>query len=126
MGLLAQEGKTSDDDMPAAKWYEMAADAGLAAAKFNLGTLYYEGNGVKKDLEKAFSLYKEVSETNEGDALFMVGRMLMEGLGTEKDPQKGLEYFGKAAAAGNPLASEFLKNIERRQNAQLITADDIK
>ena len=94
-------------------------------AKFNLATMYYDGIGDQKDMAKAFSLYKEVADTGDGDALFMIGRMYLEGLGTERDVEKGFECFGRAAAAGNEPAMEFVENIRRRQNTQLITIDGL-
>ena len=123
MAVLTQEGAVPDEGMSAKRWYEAAAESGLAVAKFNLGTMYYEGNGAERDPAKAFELYKEVSETGDGDALFMVGRMLFEGIGVEKDPEEGLKYFGLSANAGNPMAMEFVENLRRRQNTQLIKID---
>lgn len=53
----------------------------------------------------------------------MVGRMYFEGLGVEKDQVRGFEFFGRAAAAGNRIAQEFVEDIRRRQNTQLIHID---
>ena len=85
--------------------------------------MLYEGDGVDKDLSKAFELYIRVAETGDGDALFMVGRMYFEGIGVEKDQVKGFEFFGRAATAGNALAMELLDDIRRRQNTQLVHID---
>ena len=122
MGVVAQEDP-SQSDLPACEWYRRAAEAGLTAAKVNLATLHYEGDGVDKDLKKAFELYSEAAEEGDCDAMFMAGRMLFEGLGVEKDPAKGMELFGRSAAAGNRMAMEFVSEMRRRQNMQLIKID---
>ena len=85
--------------------------------------MLYEGDGMDKDLGKAFELYSRVAETGDGDALFMVGRMYFEGIGVEKDQVKGFEFFGRAATAGNALAMELLDDIRRRQNTQFVRID---
>jgi len=41
------------DYAEAVKWYGRAADQGTAAAQFNLGVVYYLGQGVQQDLVKA-------------------------------------------------------------------------
>jgi hypothetical protein len=49
--------------------------------------------------------------------------MLFEGIGVDKNPEEGLRYFGLSANAGNPMAMEFVENLRRRQNTQLIKID---
>ena len=99
------------------------AEAGLAPAVFNLGTMYYEGKGVQRDLAKAFEMYEAVADTGEPDAEFMVARMLYEGLGVEKDVERSLKLFSKAAASGHDLSYRFMEDIRRRQNTQFVTID---
>ncbi|MBP5203836.1 MAG: sel1 repeat family protein [Candidatus Methanomethylophilaceae archaeon] len=122
MGVVAQENP-SESDLPAQEWYRRAAEAGMPAAMVNLATMLYEGKGTGRDLEKAFSLYSEAAELGDGDAMFMAGRMMFEGIGTERNPGKGMELFVRAAAAGNRMAEEFVSEIRRRQNTQIIRID---
>jgi len=42
-------------------WYRRAAEAGHAAAQFNLGVCYRNGEGVAKDAEQAVSWYPPCS-----------------------------------------------------------------
>ena len=123
MATLARDGKVPGGLKVAASWYSSASDQGFMPATFNLATMLYEGDGVDKDLGKAFELYSRVAETGDGDALFMVGRMYFEGIGVEKDQVKGFEFFGRAATAGNALAMELLDDIRRRQNTQFVRID---
>ncbi|WP_455002985.1 tetratricopeptide repeat protein [Cardiobacterium hominis] len=50
MGGLAEKEK---DYAKARKWYELAAAQGNAEAMANIGDLYKDGNGVKKDIKQA-------------------------------------------------------------------------
>ena len=38
------------DYLEALKWYTLSSEQGYALAQYNLGRLYYLGNGVKEDL----------------------------------------------------------------------------
>lgn len=71
--LLAGEGVAADT-VEARRWLEKAAAtpgtdderlAVVAVAKYTLGTIYEEGNGVEKDLVKALNLYGEAAGRNE-------------------------------------------------------------
>jgi len=44
------------------KFYEAAAEKGLADANFHLGFMYYFGFGVNQDFEKAAKLYRKAIE----------------------------------------------------------------
>ena len=125
MAALASDGAVEGGARAAFSWYSSAAEAGFMPAKFNLATMYYEGQGTKRDMAKAFQLYSEIADTGDGDALFMVGRMYYEGLGVEKDQGKGFEFFGRAAAAGSRIAQELVEDIRRRQNTQLVRIDGL-
>ena len=53
----------------AIKWYEKASQKGDKYATHNLAILYYEGEGVKKDPEKAFELLKKAAEQGNEESL---------------------------------------------------------
>jgi len=50
------------DAEQAVSWYRRAAEAGHAAAQFNLGLCYAKGEGVAKDAEQAVSWYRRAAE----------------------------------------------------------------
>ena len=50
------------DDTEAVRWFRLAADQGLAAAQFNLGVLYQEGEGVTQDLVAAHMWFSLAAE----------------------------------------------------------------
>ena len=51
---LANEYWEKGDYEQAFYWYKKAADQGNADTQFNLGLMYYEGQGVLQDYELAF------------------------------------------------------------------------
>lgn len=122
VGTLVYEGKMDGGKKGAAKWFSLCAE-NIPIAKFNLATMYYSGDGVDKDLPKAFGMYLQLADAGDPDALFQVGKMYIGGEGVEMDPQKGFEYIGMAASAGNQEAALLMESLRRRQNTQLIHID---
>ena len=55
-GVVTQ-GVATPQRAQARYWYRQAADAGLAAAQYNLGTIYAQGEGVLLDDEQAFQWF---------------------------------------------------------------------
>lgn len=49
------------DYAQAREWYQKAAEAGNANAKFNLGSFYYYGHGVKQDYAKAREWFQKAA-----------------------------------------------------------------
>jgi uncharacterized protein len=53
-GVLYEEGQgVPQDYAEAVKWFQLAADQGLAIAQNNLGAMYYNGQGVPQDYVQA-------------------------------------------------------------------------
>jgi len=65
------------DAEQAVSWYRRAAEAGNAAAQFNLGVCYANGDGVAKDAEQAVSWYRRAAEAGHADAQFNLGLLLL-------------------------------------------------
>ena len=60
MGLAFRASNKNDD---AAVWYQKAASQGYAAALANLGIMYQNGWGLKRDPSKAMSLFQKAMNT---------------------------------------------------------------
>ena len=71
----------------------------VSDALYELGAMYENGEGVPKNLERAWPLYLAASGESP-NAQFRVGRMYEEGTGVSKDDQQAAEYFLQAAARG--------------------------
>lgn len=110
-----ESGKILDYDLEsAAAWFFRAAEQGHAAAQFNLGLMYAEGQGVSKDSTKAVELFTKAAEQGNVDAQNNLGVMYFVGEGASRDIDKAKQWFEKAAAQGNEEAKG---NLEALQNA---------
>lgn len=119
---MAYEGKIEGGRQLAAEWFRICSDS-IPVAKFNYATMCYTGDGVPKDLEKAFGLFLSLADAGDPDAMFQAGKMMLSGEGTSQDPHRGFEYIAKAAKAGNADAAMVVQSMLRRQNAQFIKID---
>ena len=61
-----QGGGVAQSYEKAAKWYQKAADQGVAKAQYNLGNCYRLGQGVAQSYEKAAKWYQKAAD--QGDA----------------------------------------------------------
>ena len=78
---LAKRGEFSK----AKSIWERGHQQGNNKATLNLGLMYSKGDGVKKDLQKAFDYYSKASEKGNLEATFRVIDHLHKGIGTTKD-----------------------------------------
>jgi localization factor PodJL len=86
----------------AARWFERAADHGLAPAQFRLGCLYEKGQGVKKDLETARRLYLSAADRGHAKAMHNLAVLYAEGIDGKPDYKTASQWFRKAADHGVP------------------------
>ena len=70
----------------------------------NLANLYFSGQGLKKDLQKAFDLYKKASDLGDGIAKFNLSMMYYMGDYVDQDDEKALEYLLESAIKGTSVA----------------------
>jgi len=108
----------------AALWYRRAADFGIATAAYNLGTLYYNGQGFPQDYAKAQQWFEQAAKRNDPYAEFQLGMMYGNGKGVDVDPAAELRWYSKAAAQGLPAAQYNLAVMYH--NAEGVTQDDVK
>ncbi|MDO9476410.1 MAG: tetratricopeptide repeat protein [Pseudohongiella sp.] len=69
------------DYVTALREFTVAADAGLHLAQYNLGVMYYTGEGVDQDYELAFKWTRMAAEQGHINAQFNLGTMFYNGLG---------------------------------------------
>ncbi len=80
------------DETKAREWYEKAKN-GDAEAMFNLGVMYYNGEGVAKDYGKAREWYGKAAENGDATAMFFLGLMYYNGKGVPKDYVWAYVYY---------------------------------
>ena len=91
----------------ALKWYRKADSLGNVEALNNLGYLYDEGLGVRRDRTKARDFYTRAAEAGNAGAQMNLSAYYFEGLGgLRKDLAKALVWAQKAADQGEPGAAE--------------------
>lgn len=96
----------------AASHFKLSTSHQNIKATFNLGLLYENGLGVKKDLKSAMKLYELASKQGHPKAIFNLGVFYAQGLGgVEKNFQQARKLFEQASALGNTDAIEALALI---------------
>ncbi|EXX56613.1 uncharacterized protein OCT59_023531 [Rhizophagus irregularis] len=88
--------------------YQKAAKLENIAAQLDLAAIYMDEKD-KKDYEKAYELFKKLTEKENPNAINMLGYCYDYGFGIDVNKQKAVELYQKAADLGN---SDALINLE--------------
>lgn len=89
-----------------------AAAQGNAAAQFNLGVMYENGQGVRQDYVQAVQWYRKASEQGDAQAQFNLGGMYAEGRGVRQDLALAQEWYGKACQNGDQKACDNYQRLK--------------
>ncbi len=81
-----------------------AAEAGDAAAQYELGEMYREGGLVAKDEKAAFAWHKKSAESGNADGQRALGSCFILGVGTARDDVQAEFWYKKAADGGDTKA----------------------
>lgn len=92
-------------------WYQREAEMGYRDAFCDLGKMYYEGNGVPKDYQKALAMFEKaiLDDDHYGDgysgqknyeALAYLGVIYRDGLGVEVNREKAIDYLMQSTNNG--------------------------
>ncbi|NNE36711.1 MAG: sel1 repeat family protein, partial [Gammaproteobacteria bacterium] len=104
---------TEQDYQVAIDYYNRAIAKGSMQAVSAMAKLYYQGNGVEKDLNKSLELYRLAAESGLSSAQNTYAGMLLLGEGTEKDPREAMVWFTRATEQGNQEAAQNLARLYR-------------
>lgn len=110
------ESYKKGDFQNAAFLFRQAAGAGSAAAAFNLGLCYENGEGVRQDYQKALRWYTKGAELGHVRAQCSAG-VLCENGGEgefEPRPEEAFSWYLKSAEQGNARAQLLLASVYRR------------
>ena len=94
--------------------YLAKAQAGDVDAQYNIGTMYYHGEGVERDHDQALKWFHLAAEQSDAEAQFNLGFMYGKGEGTPKNHRASMEWFHKAASQGHSRAHEILEKMFRK------------
>ena len=89
-----------------------SAEQGDAEAQFNLGIMYYTGEGTLTDKKQAFYWYKKSAEQGIAEAQFILGVMYDTGEGTLTDKKQAAFWIRKSYKNGLEEAKEFWDDKE--------------
>jgi len=84
------------------------------AAQNNLGGMYNNGYGVKKDIKQALHWYLKAANQGNARAQNNLGVLYIKGDGIPRDREKAISWWKKAAKNGNITARNNLKKIGKR------------
>jgi len=80
------------------------ADSGNPRAQYLLGSLYENGKGVLKDMDRAIDLYKKSAASGYSGAQNSLGVFYEMGIGVLQDYKESFFWYKKAADQGHPQA----------------------
>jgi TPR repeat protein len=108
------------DYTTAFKEYLALAKAGDAQSEVNLGWMYYSGEGVTADKQKALEWYRRAAEKGNTTALFNLGYAYENGDGVRKDLDEAHRWYSKSDALGDKASHDAIERI-KQQRSLLIT-----
>jgi len=112
----AEAGRQSQSvsERPEKSLFQMTlekAEKGDPVAQYDLGELYFTGNGVPGDLGKSVEWYRKSADQGHPRAQFNLGWMYENGRGVPADEAKAAEWYRKAADQGDGRAKKSLERL---------------
>ncbi|WP_052451545.1 SEL1-like repeat protein [Rhizobium gallicum] len=104
LGWLRQTS-TPPDYAAAMEWYKKGAEAGNRVAMSNVGLLYADGKGVKRNYKEALAWYRKAADAGDGRAMNEIGVLYHDEKGVRQNYREAGIWYEKAAAAGNTYAN---------------------
>jgi len=119
---LGQWYESKRDYSEAARWFSRSAGQGNVAAKYHLGVLYENGQGVSQDYVKAAKWYQAAAEHGNIPAEERLGALSESDQGIMKDRIEAYMWFYIAAAQHNREAMRHRDALEKILTSTDITA----
>ncbi len=83
---------------------ESGGSGGDASARFNLGLMYSNGQGVPQDYTEAVKWYGKAADQGDASAQYNLGLMCALGQGVPQDHAEAAKWYRKAADQGDASA----------------------
>lgn len=93
--------------------YTRKAEEDDVDAQYNLGVIYYHGEGVPRDFDKAYTWFRKAAEQDDADAQYNLGFMYGRGEGVQKDRAQSLQWFKRAAEQGHNGARAIIEKMTK-------------
>lgn len=97
------------------EWIPLA-EAGDSRAQYQLALMYYRGEGLPQDYEKAALWYRRAAERGDVDAQLNLGLMHAQGLGVKQSFYEAFKWF-ELAVLNSPSSEFHDKAFYNRENA---------
>lgn len=104
--------------------FTISAESGLDLAQYNLGILYFTGQGVDRDYDQAFRWTLAAAEQGHLAAQFNLGSLYYEGQGVDRNHGTALEWYSTAGKSGHANAAFFL--AEMYQQGETVGSDPVQ
>jgi uncharacterized protein len=113
------------DYKEAVKWFRLSAEQGNADGQYELGLMYFKGQGVPQDYKEAVKWYRLAAEQGVAQAQLLLGSVyyLVEQPGIPHDYEKAIKWYRLAAEQGETFAQLLLGRIYYR--GQGVPQDDV-
>ncbi|MEN8370039.1 tetratricopeptide repeat protein [Acinetobacter bereziniae] len=106
---LAQYYYFEREDIASAEpYYLILAEKGNTKVFNRLGSIYFKGDGDKRNYAEAYKWFKKSAENGDRDGQYLTGMMLMGNFGISEDKQTAIYWLKAAAKQGQTKASEYL------------------
>lgn len=89
----------------AVRWLETAVARGDVQALVDLGVDLHNGEGVRRDRDRAARLYRRAAEQGHDWAMYLLGLCHRDGEGARRDPRAARRWFRRALRAGRAQGS---------------------
>jgi hypothetical protein len=91
------------------------ADRDDPAGLFGLGSLYLEGIGVQKDINKSFQLMYRSAMLGNAYAQYQVGEFYVNGQGVKRDVEEGYAWVLVSRENKNPIAQQGIEFLDKNK-----------
>ncbi len=92
------------DYYQAGEYYRRSAESGNAEDQFNLGRLFYNGEGFRKNLKEAYNWFNKSADQGDKDSQYALYTMYDTGKGVSKSEANAFYWLKKAAGNKNNKA----------------------
>ena len=92
----------------------VSCDNGDMDACFSIGKLYYTGEDVRQNYQKAAELYQKACDGGEPYGCVLLGILYEVGEGVRQDYAIAKEYYGKACDLGDQFGCNQYKRLNNR------------
>lgn len=104
----------SGNEEEALRVFRELGEMGVLGAQFNLGAMYYNGQGTAPDYQEALKWYRMAADKGLKEAQFALGDMYEYGTGVECDLEQAAEWYIKAADQGHVRAYKSLGKVNAK------------